>query len=148
MKTSHTGITAIEGREGIRFTVYLDSKRLPTVGVGHLVLKSDNLKVGDKITQEQCDAFLEKDLSIAENAINNLVHIPLSQNQFDALVSFVINIGTGKKGFAGSTVLRDLNKKDFAGAANALMLWVKPIEIKGRRRSEQKQFLTAYPNGV
>lgn len=148
MKTSHRGIVAIEGREGIRLTVYRDSKGLPTVGVGHLVVPEDGLKVGDKITQEQCDAFLSSDLGKCESAINTCVKTTLAQHEFDALASFILNIGVGnsKKGFKGSQVLRSLNDGDKSAAAEAFMHWVKPKEITGRRRSEQKQFLTPYPN--
>ena len=139
MKTSPHGITLIEAREGIRLTVYRDSKGIPTVGVGHVCLPEDNLKVGDKITHAQCDAFLAHDLAKAEAAVNT-IKAPLTQNQFDALVSFTINIGTD--GFKKSSVAKYLNARNYATAAEALMNWVKPPEIKGRRRSEQKQFLT------
>ncbi len=146
MRTSHRGIVAIEGREGIRLRVYRDSKGLPTVGVGHLVTKADGLKVGDKITQAQCDAFLEADLAKAENCINTYVTAPLKQNEFDAICSFIVNVGTGLPGgFRSSQVLKFLNKGQKANAATALMNWVTPKEITGRRRSEQKQFLTPYP---
>lgn len=143
MKTSKHGITLIEGREGIRLKVYRDSKGLPTVGVGHLVVPADGLKVGDKITQDQCDTFLANDLKTAENAVNKAVNVPLTQNQFDALVSFTVNIGAS--GFRGSAVVAKLNAKDYNGAAEALMHWVKPVEITGRRKTEQKQFLTPDP---
>lgn len=130
----------IEAREGIVLHVYRDSKGLPTCGCGHLIVPADHLKVGDKITQEQCDAFLAEDMGAAEHAINSVVTVPLSQNQYDALASFIFNIGVG--GFKKSTVLRRLNAKDYNGAAQAMMMWVKPPEITGRRRTEFKQFLT------
>lgn len=130
----------IEAREGIVLHVYRDSRGLPTCGCGHLIVAADGLKVGDKITQEQCDAFLRQDLAITEHAIDTLVTVPLSQNQKDSLCSFIFNIGMG--GFKKSTVLRRLNAKDYNGAAQAMMMWVKPPEITGRRRTEVKQFLT------
>jgi peptidoglycan hydrolase-like protein with peptidoglycan-binding domain len=84
--------------------------------------------------------LLKQDLIIAESAINENVKVPLSQNQFDALVSFIVNIGVN--GFRKSRVLQLLNAKDYAGAAQAFMNWLRPLEIKDRRLSEQKQFLT------
>src|SRR4051812_15596346 len=144
MKISHFGLLAIEAREGIRLTVYRDSKGLPTVGVGHLITPKDGLKVGDKITQEQCDTFLDSDLQACEDTINAKVKCDLLPNEFDALVSFVFNIGTGPKGFGGSQVLHDLNAGNKLNAGASFLHWVTPPEIKGRRRSEQKQFLTPY----
>lgn len=138
MKTSKHGIKLIEAREGIRLKVYRDSKGLPTVGVGHLIVPEDGLKVGNVITQEQCDAFLAEDLKKAEAPVN-AVGVPLKQWQFDALVSLVVNIGGG--GFSRSSVRKRLQAKDYNGAAKAMMMWVTPREITGRRQTEQNQFL-------
>jgi GH24 family phage-related lysozyme (muramidase) len=150
VKTSHRGLVAIEAREGVRLSAYRDSKGLPTIGVGHLIVPGDGFNMKSRITQEQCDELFAQDVQKYENAVNKCVKVPLEQNQFDALVSFCLNIGTGdlktgKGGFAGSSVVRCLNARDYNGAAQAFMKWVKPPEIKGRRRSEQKQFLTPYP---
>src|SRR5690348_9873974 len=106
MKTSPHGIKLLENREGVRLTVYKDSKGIPTVGVGHVVLPEDGLKLGDKITQAQCDAFLAHDLGKCENAVNGAVKVPMTQNQFDAMVSFAFNIGV--EGFKTSSVVRKL----------------------------------------
>lgn len=138
MRISPHGITLLENREGIRLKVYRDSKGIPTVGVGHVCLPADNLKVGDHITQAQCDAFLAQDVVKCENAVNG-VNVPLTQWQFDALVSFIFNIGVG--GFNGSSVKRHLKAKEYAKAAQSMMMWVKPPEITGRRQTEVNQFL-------
>lgn len=142
-KTSPRGIKAISLREGTVLHGYNDSKGLLTVGVGHLVKPGEPYTLNGKITQAESDRLLAQDLHIAESAVNNAVKVPLTQNQFDALVSFVVNIGVG--GFNKSQVLRGLNAGDYNGAANAMMNWVKPPEITGRRKSEQKQFLTPDP---
>lgn len=135
----------LEAREGIRLRAYFDTKRILTVGVGHVVLPEDGLRLHDAITQDQCDTFLAKDLLTCENAINKSVQCELQQNQFDALVSFVFNIGVPH--FETSTLLRKLN----AGAgftigqvAQEFDKWHVPSEITGRRNSEKKQFLTPY----
>lgn len=146
MRTSQRGIKAIAVREGTVLKGYKDSKGLLTIGVGHLVKPGEPYTLGGKITQVESDRLLADDLRETENAINSLVKVPLQQNQFDALASFIFNIGVG--GFKKSSVLRKLNQKDYVGAGNALMLWVKPPEITGRRRTEQKQFFTPYSGVV
>lgn len=57
----------LESREGKRYDVYLDSVGKPTVGIGHLVLKEDNLKVGDRVTEEQIAIWFDKDIKKALN---------------------------------------------------------------------------------
>ena len=57
----------LESREGKRYDVYLDSVGKPTVGIGHLVLKEDNLKVGDRVTEEQIAIWFDKDIQTAKN---------------------------------------------------------------------------------
>jgi len=143
MKVSHRGLLAIEGREGVRLKAYRDSKGLPTIGVGHLIVPGDGYSMSSRITQAECDALFAKDIQVYENAVNKAVNVPLAQNQFDALVSVCLNIGTG--GFTKSTIVKRLNAKNYSGAAEAIMFWKKPSEIIGRRKTEQKQFLTPYP---
>lgn len=139
-KTSDKGIKAITQREGEVLKGYKDSKGLLTVGVGHLVKPGEPYKLNQPITREESQRLLREDLTKFEFCVNTNVHVPLNQNQFDALVSFAFNIGT--EGFKRSTVLKKLNRKDYAGAAQAMMNWAKPPEIAGRRRTEVKQFLT------
>jgi lysozyme len=138
--TSENGIKAISQREGTVLHGYKDSKGLLTIGVGHLVKPGEPYTLGGKITQDESDRLLKQDLKTAESAVNDSVKVPLSQNQFDALVSFIVNIGVN--GFKKSMVLEHLNAQDYRSAADAFMNWVTPPEIKGRRLSEQKQFLT------
>lgn len=145
MRTSHRGLLAIEAREGVRLKAYRDSKNLPTIGVGHLIVPGDGFSMSSRITQEQCDELFAKDVRKYEDAVNSL-NVSLSQNQFDSLVSFSLNIGIG--GLKGSTVAKRLKAGDYPGAATAMMKWVKPKEITGRRKSEQKQFLTPYPKSL
>jgi GH24 family phage-related lysozyme (muramidase) len=137
MKTSAKGRAKIKEREGERLTAYRDSKGIPTIGVGHIA----GVKMGQKITAAESDRLLAADLRIAEAAINETVTVPLTQDQFDALVSMVFNIGAG--GWRKSTCLRRLNAGDYAGCARAMMMWNKPPEITGRRRGEMVQFLGA-----
>lgn len=146
---SPNGIKQLKFLEGERLDVYLDQANIPTVGVGHKVLQSDNLNVGDTITQTRSDQFLTRDLLTAKKTVNNYVNVPLNQNQFDALVSFVFNIGVDK--FRRSTLLNRLNDYDYQGALAEFSRWKyatdqgtgAKIELPGlvnRRRYEQDLF--------
>lgn len=123
MKTSQNGLQFVEQNEGRVLHVYLDSCKIPTCGVGHVVLPADGLKLGDLITEEQCEAFLAHDVGKCEAAINGAVKVDMTQNQFDALVSLSFNIGVG--GFLSSTVLRDLNAGNLDDEQRAFELWDK-----------------------
>jgi hypothetical protein len=93
------------------------------------------------ITPAEVDQILSRDLVKFEATVNRAVTVPLTQGQFDALVSLCFNIGQG--GFAKSTVVKRLNAGNYRGAADAFLMWNKPPEIMGRRRGERQQFLAA-----
>ena len=141
MKTSEDGLQRLEDYEGIRYVAYKCSAGIWTIGVGHT---GPEVVEGLRATPEQVDAWLREDVVEAEDAINRLVKVPLKQNQFDALVSFVYNVGAGA--FSKSTMLRKLNAGDYAGAANEFPRWInaggKPVEgLRRRREAERKHFL-------
>lgn len=83
--------------EGQILTVFDDGYGNPTVGLGHLVLPKDNLKIGDTISIERGRELAREDLLSVERAINNSVYVPLFQHEYDALVSILFNSGIGKK---------------------------------------------------
>src|SRR5258706_10508492 len=112
MKTSDEGLKALEDREGKRRKAYLDTKGIPTVGVGHT---GPEVYIGLAWTDQQIEDALRDDVKEAEDCINESVKVPLTQNQFDALVSFVFNIGV--TAFKRSTLLRVLNTGDYKDAA-------------------------------
>lgn len=142
MKTSAAGRKAITQREGVRLSAYLDSVGVWTIGVGHAATSGvpPIPRKGMRITAQQADEILTKDLARYEDAINRSVKVPLTQNQFDALVSLCFNIG--ERGFAHSTVVARLNRKDYRGAADAILMWQHPPVLRTRREAERKQFLT------
>jgi lysozyme len=78
---------------GFILKVYKDSRGLPTVGCGHLVVAADKLKVGDKIKETRAKELLKNDLATAENAVNTNVKVPMHQYEYDALVSLTFNTG-------------------------------------------------------
>jgi lysozyme len=145
MKTSSAGRAAIAQREGNILTAYKDSGGVLTIGVGHTSAAGPpKVKAGMRITAAESDAILARDLADVERTVNSKVKVPLTQSQFDALVSLVFNIGGGA--FASSTLLRKLNAGDYDGAADQFLRWnkVKGRVIKGlttRRIAERKQFL-------
>jgi lysozyme len=115
---SPDGIRWIVQREGVVLTMYRDSAGLPTIGCGHLLTK-DELSSGklsiwgvpvrwrDGLTPQQANDLLDRDLDVAELAVDIAVHVPLAEYQFDALVSLCFNIGD--HAFADSTLVRLLN---------------------------------------
>jgi lysozyme len=138
MKTSKKGLDALAKREGRRQRAYLDTKGIPTIGVGHT---GPEVYMGLVWTNQQIDDAFADDIKWAEDAVNKYVVVPLEQHQFDALVSFVFNIGETQ--FRRSTLLRVLNTGDYEEAAKCFDMWHKPKEIIGRRDSEKAQFLSA-----
>lgn len=136
MKLSPAGAEILILREGLRLKAYRDTKGILTIGVGHT---GPEVVEGLVITKEKAHELFQKDVAWAEDAVN-LVKVPLTQNQFDALVSFVFNIGAGA--WKRSTMLKMLNAGDYAGATKQFDRWVIPKEITSRRMSEKAQFQT------
>lgn len=136
---------------------YICPSGKPTVGHGHVIRPGEDFSKG--LTFEEADALLRKDLKERfEPLVRSLVKVPLNQNQFDSLVSFVFNIGPGDprrgiQGLSTSTLLRKLNMKDFKGAAAEFPRWCKGEDPKTkelkklgglvkRRKWEQVRFMT------
>ncbi len=134
MQTSDKGVDLIKDREGCRLEAYLDSVGVPTIGVGHTA----GVQMGLTITDEEALDLLREDLKWSEAAVNSGVTVPLEQHQFDALVSFVFNVGQGA--FSASTLRRMLNQGDYGGAALQFDRWHIPPEITSRRNGEREQF--------
>jgi lysozyme len=158
MKTSTNGRKLIEQYEGLILQSYDDAndhvvssggtaRGTLTIGYGHTSSAgAPAVYAGQVITKEQADAILTSDLSKVEASVNSLVKVPLTQNQFDALVSFQYNLGS----LAKSSLLTALNKKDYKGAADKFMLYNnarvdgKLVPLAGltkRRTAEKNLFL-------
>lgn len=140
MKTSDRVFDLHEKHEGCRLTAYLCPAKKPTIGIGH----TKGVTLGDTCTREQAIQFWREDIAEAEAAVDALVSVPLTQGQFDALVSFVFNAGREK--FRTSTMLRLLNAGDYQGAAAEIPKWVfgggrKLNGLVSRRAAEQSLFL-------
>lgn len=119
MQISQTGLDLIKRSEGFRAQTYKDVAGFETIGYGHKLQPGEQFPSG--VTEEQATALLEKDVAGAESAVNRLVTVPLTQGQFDALVDFTYNLGAAA--LAYSTLLRDLNAKQYATAGLQILLW-------------------------
>lgn len=151
MKISQKGLALIREFEGLRLKSYLDSVGVPTIGYGH----TKNVKLGMVCTTQQAEAWLLEDVETFEKLVNQNVKVPLTQGQFDALVSIVFNVGPGGRHKSGiikltdgqpSTLLRKLNAKDYAGAADAFLSWKYAggkvlAGLERRRAAERRLFL-------
>lgn len=142
MKTSDLGRQLLEEREDRRHSAYQDTRGIWTIGVGHT---GPEVCAGLVWSDAQIDAAFAKDLARFEAAVDASVKVPLTQNQFDALVSFSHNCGewalrTGDHG-GPCSILRALNAGDYAAAAAAFNNWCNPPEITSRRMGEKAQFL-------
>lgn len=150
---SANGLAFLSREEGLRTEPYNDSAGHATIGVGHLIHRgpvtaADRAKFRG-FTRADAVALLRRDVSSRERAVDRLVHVGLSQNEFDALVSLVFNIGEGEAGFAGSTVRRKLNAGDRHGAADAFLMWKRGGPgLIFRRRRERALFLSSSGNPV
>lgn len=104
MKLSQVGLDLIKSFEGLRLEPYYCSSHVLTIGYGST---GPHVKEGMKITEQQAEDLLRKDVARFEDGVTRLINIPLNQNQFDALVSFAFNCGVGA--LEESTLRRRLN---------------------------------------
>jgi len=135
MKTGTKGIELIKHFEGCELEAYKCAAGVWTIGYGHIKgVTSDSV-----ITQEQAEQMLVEELNEYEGYINNMVTVPLSQNQFDALVSWVYNLGGGN--LKASTLLKVVNSGEFTGVPEQIMRWNKAggkvLEGLTRRRQAE-----------
>ena len=121
MKISKEGIALIKKFEGIELQAYQDSVGVWTIGYGH----TKGVKEGDNISLKQAEAMLEEELEEYEGYINNMVKVRLEQNQFDALVAWVYNLGPTN--LAQSTLLKVLNKAIYEEVPYEIRRWNKAI---------------------
>src|SRR5262245_40271144 len=105
----------IQKEEGLKLTVYICPGGIKTVGWGHALEPHDGLDVGDAITEDMALQFLESDVVKAYQSLFRLVHVPLTDSQQTALVSFIFNLGAGR--FQASTLRQKLNRQEYEAAA-------------------------------
>jgi lysozyme len=141
-KLSNTGLQRLKNREGFSAMRYPDPPNSGkfSIGYGHQLQAGENYTTIDESTAA---LLLLQDVSTAESAVNNNVSVSLTQYQFDALVSFVYNIGSGA--FVAGTVPEKLNNGDFSSATATMKLYtnsggVRSSVLVARRNEEVAQF--------
>jgi len=137
MELSAAGLDLLKRSEGFRSLVYKDMNGYPTIGYGHKLLPGQSFPEG--IDEAQGTVMLEADVRDAEAAVARLVKVPLTQGQFDALVDFTFNLGSGR--LASSTLLKILNLGNYADAGAQLLRWdiaagEENAGLKARRQAE------------
>lgn len=123
MKTSDHGVAVIDGWEGFRGAVYVDVAGFPTIGYGHKLTEQEirNRVFAAGISKEQGADLMRADLAPVEASINRSVKVELTQHQFDALATFIFNVGTGA--FESSSLLKCLNSGMFSEVPIQLVRW-------------------------
>jgi lysozyme len=119
LSISQAGVNFIAQHEEFRSSVYLDDAGRPTIGYGHELKPEESFP--DGMTKEEAETLLRNDISVAEKTVQKRVTVNLTQNQFDALVSFTYN--TGIDAFRTSTLLRLLNQGLYGQAAGQFSVW-------------------------
>lgn len=133
------GVNAIKQREGLRLSAYADDGGRSTIGYGHAY----GVRADETITEVEATKLLYADLDVTHSALKLTVSVPLFQYEYDALMSFVYNIGG--VAWKRSTMLRHLNEADYKRVATDFDAWrfVNSVEDRGllaRRRAEARQF--------
>lgn len=141
MVINSEALALIKISEGFKLEAYKCPADVWTIGYGH----TKGVKPGMRITASQADKFLDEDIAEASKQINKVVKVPLNNNQFSALVSFVFNLGIGN--FSKSTLLKKINNGDFKAASLEFGKWVysggkKLKGLERRRTAEKRIFLS------
>lgn len=156
MKVSKTCLTLVQKWEGFYTNAYLCPAGVWTIGYGTTVWPNGKrVKKGDTITREEASKLLEKQVNEHANTIVQYVKVPLNQNQYDALASFQYNLG--RHILKGSYLVKYLNAKQWAKAANSMMQYCKArnpktgkLEVlrglENRRKEEVTLFLKHVAN--
>ena len=135
MKIGYEGLKMIKHFEGLELNAYQCAAGVWTIGYGH----TKGVQQGMVISEETANEMLVEELKEYENYINDMVNCPLSQNQFDALVSWVYNLGPAN--LQASTLLKVLNAGDYAGVPAQIKRWNKAggkvLEGLTRRRQAE-----------
>lgn len=142
MKISQTGIDLIKDFEGFRPEPYRCSANVPTIGFGSTLGVTME---SAPITLAEGEALLKRDLVRFERAVHRLCPVPLTQGQYDALVSFSFNLGSGA--LQSSTLRRKLMRENYLGAADEFPRWVlaagrRLAGLVRRREAERALFLS------
>lgn len=147
MQLSTNGFNLLAELEGVVLNPYKDSVGIPTIGIG-----STYYEDGTKVTMKDKAITKERAIQLAKNVVksfearvNKSIIVPMTQNQFDAMVLLCYNIG--ESNFARSSVVRNFNAGNLQKAADSFLLWNKAggkvsKGLTNRRQKERNLFLT------
>ena len=116
------GLGLIKRFEGFSPAIYICPAGYPTIGYGHVVREEEQERFEDGINEQEAEELLQRDLRWAELGVLRLIDVPLTDGQFDALVSFTFNLGTGA--LQRSTLRRKVNREEHAQVPREFMRWV------------------------
>ncbi len=141
---TQNGIDLIKHFEGFEPNIYLDAAGFQTIGYGHLLRKDEAEMFKNGISPEAGEALLIKDVLSAEQAVLRLIRVPLADGQFDALVSFTFNLGSGA--LQRSTLRRKVNREEHDEVPPQFLRWVwaggRRLRGLVKRREEESLFYT------
>lgn len=141
MKVSQKGIDLIKSFEGCRLKSYQDSVGIWTIGYGCIVYPTGiKVKEGEKCTQEEAEFYLKYEIALKSGPVSSMVTVPLTQSQFDALVSFAYNCGVGA--LRKSTLLKKVNANPNDPSIELeFMKWIKAggKELNGLKKRRQAE---------
>jgi len=147
----------LAAEDSSKYYYYMDPINLPTIGIGHLLTTTEkatgminingkNVDYRNGLTLAQVHELKMQDVKRFVDAVNKYIKVPLTQNQFDALVSWSLNVGAGRLDPKVTTLARKLNAGDYAGAADQFLVWNKAggrvlTGLTNRRKAERELFL-------
>ena len=141
------GLDLIKRFEGFSPTIYICPAGYPTIGYGHLVQEDERDRFAEGIDEQEAENLLQQDVRCAERGVLRLIEVPLTDGQFDALVSFAFNLGTGA--LQRSTLRRKVNREEHAQVPREFMRWVwadgrRLTGLVLRRKAEAGLYRAAY----
>lgn len=143
-QVSPVGLDLIKRFEGFEPHIYNDAAGYPTIGYGHLIRPQEDFSQG--ISKTQAEWLLQQDVQHAAHAVKRLIHAPLKQHQFDALVSFTFNLGSAA--LQRSTLRRKINGGYHHEVPQELLRWVWAggCKLRGlvRRRKAEGEVYSSY----
>ncbi len=143
MHISKDGLDLICRFEGFSPVIYICPAGYPTIGYGHLITEANKEQFLDGVDEDEALELLRKDVAVAERAVLRLISVSLTQGQFDALVSFTFNLGSGA--LQRSTLRRKVNREEHDDVPAELMKWVwaggrKLKGLANRRKAEGSMY--------
>ena len=133
------GLALMKRFEGFSPTIYTCPGGWPTIGYGHVVREGERGRFEGGVSEDEAEELLRRDVGVAERAVLRLIAVPLTDGQFDALVSFTFNLGSGA--LQRSTLRRKVNREDHGAVPAEFRKWVwaSGRKLKGLVRRQEAE---------